>query len=64
MNDRQKWLAACDILKEMMLRPVEEAHRQAIRDERCCYEFDEVRKLLFKELEFIRGEVHEEEFSA
>lgn len=56
MTDQRKWKAACDILKEMMLRPVEEAHRQAMRDEHCCREFDEVRKLLFKELEFIREE--------
>lgn len=58
MRDPKKWKAACDILKEALLRPLAEDHRQAIRDEKCCYEYDEVRNEVMKELDFIREEIH------
>lgn len=43
-EDKAKWNAACDILIELINRPIDGNVRNEVREELCCSELDHVRE--------------------
>lgn len=50
-EDKAKWNAACDILIELINRPIDGNVRNEVREELCCSELDQVRE---KASQFLR----------
>jgi hypothetical protein len=50
--DKAKWNAACDILIEMVNRPIDGNIRNEVREELCCSELDQVKTEVS---DFLRG---------
>jgi len=50
--DKAKWNAACDILIEMVNRPIDGNIRNEVREESCCSELNQVKTEVS---DFLRG---------